>query len=102
MDFVQKRHLWASALALSSLCAQITTVAMATAPKTRGPTTQWNEEETKVLLNYLLEHKSEIGDGSMFKMGTYNAVATEITQLHTLGPAKTGKRCKGKWKTVII
>ena len=35
-----------------------------------------------------------IGDGSMFKIGTYNAVATEIMQLHTLGPAKTSK---GKW-----
>jgi hypothetical protein len=102
MDFVRKRHLWASALTLTSLCAQIATVAMATAPKTRGPTAQWNEEETKALLNYLLEHKSEIGNGGMFKMGTYNAVATEIVWLHTSGPAKTGKMCKGKWRTVII
>jgi hypothetical protein len=40
---------------------------MATA-STRGPTMQWNGVETKMLMAYLLEHKSEIGERGMFKM----------------------------------
>ena len=75
MEFARKRQLWASALTLTSLCVQIATVAMATTPTTRGPTAQWNDKETKALLAYLLEHKSEIGDGGMYKMGTFNAAA---------------------------
>ena len=74
---------------------------MATAPTTQGPTVQWNKEETKVLLTYLVEHKSEIGDGGMYKMVTFNAVASEITKYYTSGPVKTGKKCKTKWRTVI-
>ena len=97
----RQQQLWASALTLTSLCAQITTIVMATAPTTRGPTAQWNEAETKVLMAYLLEHKSEIGKGGMFKMGTFNAAATKITKHHTSGPVKTGKMCKTKWRTVI-
>ena len=75
---------------------------MATAPTTRGPTAQWNEEETKALLTYLAEHKSEIGDGGMYKMVTFNAVASEIAKYHTSGPVKTGKMCKTKWRAVFI
>ena len=70
--------------------------------KSRGLTAHWNEEETKALLTYLLEHKSEMGDGDTFKMGTFNSAATEMTVHHTLGPVKTGKMCRIKWQTVII
>ena len=101
MDITRKQHLWASALTLTSLCAQISTVVTAATPPTRGPTAQWNEEETKALLTYLLEHKSEIGDRGMFKMGTYNAAATEIAMHHSSGPTKTGKMGKTKWRAVI-
>ena len=97
----RQQQLWASALTLTSLYAQITTVVMATAPTTRGPMAQWNKAETKALMAYFLQHKSEIGEGGMFKMGTFNAAATEITKHHTSGPVKTGKKCKTKWQTVI-
>src|SRR5882762_7510453 len=100
MDIARKRKLWASALTLTSLCAQIATVAMAAAPTT-GPTAQWNDEETKALVAYLLAHKSEMGDGGTYKMGTFNATANAIAIHHTLGPEKTGKRCKTKWRAVI-
>ena len=102
MELAQTRHLWASAFTLTSLCAQIATAVMATAPTTRGPTAQWNKEETKVLLTYLAEHKSEIGDGGMYKMVTFNAVASEIAKHYTSGPVKTGKMCKTKWRVVFI
>ena len=102
MDLAQTRHLWASAFTLTSLCAQIVTAVIATGPATRGPTAQWNEEETKALVTYLAEHKSEMGDGGMYKMGTFNAVANEIAKHHTSGPAKTGKMCKTKWRAVFF
>jgi len=101
MDIARKRKLWASALTLTSLCAQIATVAMAAAPTTRGPTAQWNDEETKALVAYLLAHKSEMGDGGTYKMGTFNAAANAIATHHNLGPEKTGKMCKTKWRAVI-
>ena len=55
---------------LTSLCAQIATVVMASGSAPRGSSDQWNKDETAALLTYLEEHKSEIGDGGMFKMGT--------------------------------
>jgi hypothetical protein len=51
---------------------------------------------------YLLEHKSEMGDGGSYKMGTFNAAANRIARHHTLGPVKTGKMCEGKWQAAIV
>ena len=76
---------------------------MASTPaSSRGPSVQWNEAENAALLDYLVEHKSEIGDGGMFKMGTFNAAAHVIAGHHTLSPVKTGSMCKTKWRTVHI
>jgi hypothetical protein len=50
---------------------------------------------------YLQEHKSEIGEGGMFKMRAFNAAAIKIAKHHTSGPVKMGKMCKTKWRTVI-
>ena len=74
---------------------------MATSPPTRGPTAHWNEEETKALLAYLLEHKSEMGNWGTFKMGTFNGATNKIVVHHTLGPVKMGKMCRIKWWMVI-
>src|ERR1700730_10197888 len=103
MDIAQKRQIRNSAFFLTSLCAQIATAVMAFTPaSSRGPSAQWNEAENAALLDYLVEHKSEIGDGGMFKMGTFNATAHAIAEHHTLGPVKTGSMCKTKWRTVHI
>jgi hypothetical protein len=72
---------------------------MATAPAPSDKA-QWNDEETLALVDFLLEHKSEIGDSGSYKMGTYNAAASSIAAHHTLGPRKTGKMCKTKWRAV--
>jgi hypothetical protein len=78
--------------ALTSLCAQIATAAMGSAPVSRGPSAQWNKDEPAALLAYLEEHKSELGDGGMFKMGTFNAAANSIVKYHDSGPVKTGDK----------
>ena len=100
MDSAGKRKIWNSAFILTSLCAQIATAVMATNPTNRGPSAHWNEDKINALLAYLLEHKSEIGDRGMFKMGTFNAAANSITSHYTLGPVKTGDMCKRKWRSV--
>ena len=103
LDLARKRRIWNSAFVLTSLCAQIATAVMASgSASTRGPSAQWNKNETAALLTYLEEHKSEIGDGGMFKMGTFNAAASEIAKYHTSGPVKTGDKCKTKWRSVDI
>jgi hypothetical protein len=100
----RKCRLWAAALTLTTLCAQVATAIMATSPLatvTAPPDkAQWNEDETTALVDFLLEHKSEIGDAGMYKMGTFNAAAGRIAVHHTSGPRKTGKMCKTKWRSV--
>jgi hypothetical protein len=97
-QLARKRRVWATALTLTTICAQVATALMATAPP--SDKAQWNEDETSALVDFLLEHKSEIGDAGMYKMGTFNAAAGNIAAHHTLGPRKTGKMCKTKWRTV--
>jgi len=94
---------WAAALTITTLCAQAATAVMATAsiaPTAPIDKAQWNENETVALVDFFLEHKSEIGDAGMFKMGTFNAAAASITAHYTSGPRKTGKMCKTKWRAV--
>jgi hypothetical protein len=93
----RKRRIWAAALTLTTLCGQVATAIMATAPSDKA---QWNEDETMALVDYLLEHKSEIAEAGMFKMGTFNAAASHIAAHHTLGPKKTGKMCGTKFRAV--
>jgi hypothetical protein len=93
----RKRRIWAAALTITTLCAQVATAIMATAPSDKA---QWNEVETTALVDFLLEHKSEIGDAGMYKMTTFNAAAVRIAPHHTSGPMKTGKMCKTKWRAV--
>src|SRR6202044_789545 len=88
-------------LTLTTLCAQVATAIMATTP-TAPDKAQWNENETIALVDFLLEHKSEIGDAGMFKMGTFNAAAGHIAVHHTSGPMKNGKMCRTKWRAVQI
>ncbi|KAJ8581086.1 hypothetical protein M405DRAFT_752326, partial [Rhizopogon salebrosus TDB-379] len=58
--------------------------------------------KTTALLDYLLQHISEAGDGVNFKPSTWTAVGVHLAkaQLLTAGPIKTPKRCKSKWNLV--
>jgi hypothetical protein len=70
---------------------------------TPGPGSEkahWNTQEEAALIDYLLQHKAEAGDGGNFKSSGYNAAATHIAPLLTQGPVKTGKMCKMKWALV--
>lgn len=62
----------------------------------------WKAEEVDALIEYLLQHRSEGGDGGTFKKATYNRLAVHLAPFLKAGPAKTGDMCKGKWNSVRI
>ena len=63
---------------------------------------QWNDTEVSALIDYLYEHRSEVGDAGNFKSATLNAAANYIGPHLTQGPAKTGKMCGTKWSSVRL
>jgi hypothetical protein len=70
--------------------------------KPKSPPVQWNVQEIEALLDYLLEHVSEIGDSGVFKIATCNEAAKVLAKanLLTAGAPKTGAKCKSKWGSV--
>ena len=61
---------------------------------------QWTDLETHALLDYLIEHQSEGGDGMNFKPATFEKALDYIAPHHTKGPPKTGKMLHTRYKTV--
>ncbi|KAG6824070.1 hypothetical protein H0H92_008083 [Tricholoma furcatifolium] len=53
--------------------------------------TTWSDQEIRTLLQYLLEHKSEMGEATSFPMKTYTAAAS------VTGRNKTGAHVRTKW-----
>jgi hypothetical protein len=93
-----RRQLWAQTVVITTLCAQYATLLMASA--TDNSKAQWDEDEIVALLDYLLDHKSAIGEAGSFKMPTFRAAADSISGLLVNGPPKMGKMCRTKWRTV--
>lgn len=63
-------------------------------------TAQWSPAEEKALLEYLVDHVSEAGNGGNFKMTTFEAAAMHIAHLLERGAVKTKKMCHGKYNAV--
>ncbi|KAF8877642.1 hypothetical protein BD779DRAFT_1389539, partial [Infundibulicybe gibba] len=57
----------------------------------------WTQDDETRLIAYLLEHKSEAGDGFSFKNTTWNGASTELNKHITKGGFKTAMSCKNKW-----
>jgi Myb/SANT-like DNA-binding domain len=68
-------------------------------PANEGPVS-WNPAEEKAMIDCLVEHKAEAGDGSHFKDTTWTKVAECLQSLRTDGGVKTPKKCKEKWGRV--
>jgi hypothetical protein len=58
-----------------------------------GPAS-WNTAEENAMIDYLVEHKAEAGDGCHFKDTTWTKVAECLQSLRTEGGVKTAKKCK--------
>jgi hypothetical protein len=60
----------------------------------------WSTADEKALIKFLIEHRSEAGDGFNFKTPTFNAASLVLDAMRTQGATKTGKVCKNKWAQV--
>lgn len=70
---------------------------------TTGPDRSiWTTEDETRLVQFLLDHHAEAGDGANFKMSLWNAAGEELSKHVTKGGLKTGTACKGKWERVCI
>jgi hypothetical protein len=65
--------------------------------KVQKERSQWTSEDEKALVQFLLKHKSEAGDGANFKNTTWSQVAKEMDERKTRGGEKTAEACKTKW-----
>ena len=81
---------------------------MSTAKKDKGKDKEksdravWNDEETDTLLDYLIAHQGEAGDGHNFKLATFEKAAAAIAPFYKSGAKKNGKHCKTKWTSVRL
>ena len=87
-------------LPLLGLVSIVSCAFMSTVSTTKAEKAIWNEAETTALIDHLVAHKAEAGDGRNFKNATYNSVLPTLLPLTTAGPMKTAKMCKTKWATV--
>jgi hypothetical protein len=51
-------------------------------------------------VDFLVDNKSEAGDGRNFKAPTFQQAANHIATLHEHGPIKTTKIAHNKWTMV--
>jgi hypothetical protein len=108
LDSNRRRKLLVGSVALTALCAQYTTLLMATPASTSstGPMVaseraNWSDDEVAALVNHLYVNRAAAGDsGGNFKPAIFDAAAVEIAPLLKQGAKKTGAMCKKKWASV--
>src|ERR1700720_1745563 len=99
-SFHHRLKILTSALALTALCAQLTTLMAASSQETKKENISWNDWEKRELVQFFWEHRAESGDGGTFKPATYNAAAQHVAPYLTSGPVKAAKNVKTKWTAV--
>ena len=52
------------------------------------------------LINFLIEHQGEQGDGDSFKASVWTAATLELEKSRIKGGPKTSKACSDKWSRV--
>jgi hypothetical protein len=70
---------------------------------TTGPDRSiWTLDDESRLINFLLDHQAEAGDGANFKTTVWNAAGEELSKHVSKGGPKTAASCKSKWDRVRI
>src|ERR1700722_7319450 len=62
----------------------------------------WSVEDETALIDFLITHKAEAGDGLNYKSSTWTAAAAHMLPLTTKGGPKTADKCKTKWGRVCV
>ena len=66
------------------------------------PRCHWTDADELALINFLVDHKAEAGDGGSFKADVWNAAAAEMLKHTTKGGIKVAAKCKAKYVTVSM
>ena len=64
------------------------------------PRCHWTEADELTFINFLLDHKAEVGDGGGFKANIWNVVVVEMLKHTTKGGIKIATKCKAKYVVV--
>ncbi|KAF8152620.1 hypothetical protein B0H34DRAFT_663959, partial [Crassisporium funariophilum] len=62
-----------------------------------APTAIWISKEELSLVDFLLAHQAEAGNGANFKAVTFQKAAKHLAPLHERGAAKNAKACGNKF-----
>ena len=69
----------------------------------RGPCAHWTDQDIRELVDFLLEHRAEGGDGASFKKSTWQAAAQALSKKPPAkGALKTAGACQSKWTKVWV
>ena len=67
----------------------------------RGPRAHWADQDVRELVDFLLQHRAESGDGASFKKSTWQAAAQALGKKPPAkGVVKTAGACQSKWTKV--
>jgi len=105
-DIQHRRLIWASVASLAALLSQYTidsfiSSSMSQKPSSKPPKAQWSTEETRVLIDFLHQHRDQVGDDGHFKRFTYQAAADHLAPFLESGPRKTAESVKTKWVSYV-
>jgi hypothetical protein len=68
---------------------------------TEATRSQWSDKDVRNLLDFLMQHKAEAGDGGNFKPSVWQAAAETLAKYPPeRGASKTAASCKSKWSKV--
>ncbi|KAJ7732370.1 hypothetical protein DFH07DRAFT_780974 [Mycena maculata] len=62
----------------------------------------WSHNDITVLLEYLVQHKAEAGDGCSFKATTFRGAVIAVNAIRTKGGPKDHTSCATKYSSVIM
>lgn len=62
--------------------------------------TTWTLADETTFIGFLHEHKAAAGDGTSFKVTTFEATGAVLETKWTKGGPKTVKACSNKWNAV--
>jgi hypothetical protein len=60
----------------------------------------WSVEDETALIDFLIIHKAQAGDGLGYKPSVWTAAAAHMLPLTTKGGPKAPDKCKAKWGRV--
>ncbi|KIM80437.1 hypothetical protein PILCRDRAFT_9617 [Piloderma croceum F 1598] len=64
---------------------------------TADPRCHWSDDDELVLINFLLDHIAEAGDGGSFKPNIWNAAAVKMLKHTAKGGPNIARKCKAKY-----